>query len=358
VSIASDVGQTLWLGFEGQEAPDWLLAEIAVGAVGAVILFRRNLVVDEAGETDLGALIALNRSLHDAAPKDAPLLIAVDQEGGVVARVREPATVWPPMISMAGRDPELAHRVGLAMGTELFALGFDIDFAPVLDVHTNEANPIIGNRAFDTDAQGVVELALAFADGLAEAGILGCGKHFPGHGDTDVDSHLALPRLPHDLERLRRVELVPFAAAARRHLPMLMTAHVVFEAVDAGVPATLSRRVLQEVLRDELGYQGVVVSDDLDMKAIADHYGVAEAAVGAIRAGCDALLLCRDREHQVQAREGLLAAAEGDAELRAQLARAANRVREMKRARAAKARPSVDVVGRARHRELAALLRG
>lgn len=352
MSIEADVGQILWLGFEGELAPSWLLDDIEAERVGSVILFRRNLRQVDGG-TDLVQLAELNASLHAAAPSGNPLLISVDQEGGRVARVRQPATIWPPMSAMNAHDSSLAESVGRAMGLELAALGFDIDFAPVLDVHTNPANPIIGDRAFSTRAARVAELAVAFARGLKGAGILGCGKHFPGHGDTDVDSHLALPTLAHDLERLREVELVPFAAAARARVPMLMTAHVVFEAVDAEVPATLSRKVLQDVLRSELGYRGVVVSDDLDMKAIADHYGVGDAAVRAVRAGCDALLLCRDRKHQEQAREAILEAASGDAEFRARLGAAAERVRGLKEERAAKQRPSLDVVGCAEHRRLA-----
>lgn len=357
MTIEHDVGQLLWLGFEGTTAPTWLLDGIAAGEVGAVILFKRNLEFD-GDDVRLSQVVELNQSLHQAAAAENPILIAVDQEGGRVARIRKPATVWPPMLGMDGQGPDLARRVGQAMGIELAAMGFDIDFAPILDVHTNPDNPVIGDRAFSTRAEGVAELALAFADGLAAAGLLGCGKHFPGHGDTDTDSHLALPKLSHDLERLRQVELVPFAAAAQRQLPMLMTAHVVFEALDPGLPATLSKKVLGELLRDELGYEGVVVSDDLDMKAIADHYGVGEAAVAAVEAGCDALLLCRDRDHQLEAESALLARAKADAGFAARVADAANRVRAMKATLGSPAEPALDVIGCAEHRELAASVAG
>src|SRR5690606_25279027 len=195
----------------------------------------------------------------------------------------------------------LARKLGAAMGRELHALGVDLDFAPVLDVHSNPANPIIGDRAFGTEPEAAALRALAFADGLVDAGVLPCGKHFPGHGDTASDSHVERPRLTHDLALLRRRELVPFARAAAAGLPMLMTAHVVFDALDPGVPATLSRRVLGELLRDELGFRGLVVSDDLDMKSIAGTMDVGEAAVAAIEAGCDALLLCEDEGHQAAA---------------------------------------------------------
>jgi beta-N-acetylhexosaminidase len=350
--LQADIGQLLWIGFEGTAVPADVAARIATGQAGAVILFARNIpkidTADTGGEpkVDVEGLIELNRALHDAAPADGPpLWIAVDQEGGRVQRVRAPATVWPPMLSFdvdprpsaAGREefPEeeiekLAERVGMALGRELALLGFDVDFAPVLDVHTNPQNPVIGDRAFGRDPARVAGRALAFARGLSRAGVIGCGKHFPGHGDTDTDSHLALPRLAHDMDRLRAVELLPFERAVAAGLPMIMTAHVVFAAMGDGLPATLSHRVITGLLRQEMGFGGVVVSDDLDMRAIADNFGVGEAAVAAIAAGCDALLLCKDEAHQHQAHEALTQAAENDSELRARVGEAAARIRAAK----------------------------
>ncbi len=373
-SLADDVGQVLWYGFHGTTASAPLLAAIGRGEVGAVVLFKRNLVIQvvDGGAAvpqevvDLDRLVALNHALHAAAPPASPLLIAVDQEGGAVQRVRAPGTQWPPMLTLDGHpaptDELLAREVGRALGRELAALGFDIDFAPVLDVHTNPANPIIGDRAFGTEPETVARRALALAAGLADAGVLACGKHFPGHGDTATDSHLELPRLDHAWDRLDAIELVPFRRAAEAGLPMIMTAHVIFAALDPDQPATLSARVIHEVLRQRLGYRGVIVSDDLDMRAIADHHGVGDAAVRALRAGCDALLLCRDEAHQAEARAALLHAGAGDADLRARLAEAAARVRAMKAAHAAAraTRPpdSVDVVGCPAHRELADRLAG
>jgi beta-N-acetylhexosaminidase len=254
----------------------------------------------------------------------------------------------------------MARAVGEALGLELAALGFDIDFAPVLDVHTNPQNPVIGDRAFATEPAAVARRALAFAEGLAAAGVLACGKHFPGHGDTLLDSHLALPRIDHPLARLQQIELQPFAAAAAAKLPMIMTAHVVFAALDASCPATMSSAIITGVLRQQLGYQGLVISDDLDMKAVADHYGVAEAAEAAIRAGCDVLLLCRDAGHQEEVERGLTLAAERDSELRRQIGQAAARVRAAKRRflERRRARPGLEVVGCAAHRQLAAQLAG
>lgn len=336
-SLLADVGRILWIGFEGPQADDELRERLRRGEAGGVVLFRRNLVYQPGpdGDTlDTGALIALNRELHEAGQACGdPLLISVDQEGGRVQRVKAPATVWPPMFALeaigGARAVEVAQAVGQAIGHELRALGFDIDFAPVLDVHTNPHNPIIGDRAFGTSAATAAERALAFARGLAHAGILACGKHFPGHGDTDTDSHLELPVLSHDMERLREVELAPFGHAANASLPMIMTAHVVFKAIDPDVPATLSRKALGGILRGELQYRGLIVSDDLDMKAISTGYGVGDAAVLAVDAGCDALLLCRDRDHQQAAFESLVRAGERDQRFRARLALAAAHVRSL-----------------------------
>ena len=244
-------------------------------------------------------------------------------------------------------DPDLERRLrtGEAGAVILFRRNLETTGAggELLDVHTNEANPIIGDRAFGREPEAAALRALAFADGLAAAGILACGKHFPGHGDTDQDSHLVLPRLRHDLARLRAIELLPFARAASAAIPMIMTAHVVFEAIDPGLPATLSRKVLGDILRGELGYRGLVLSDDLDMKAIADHVGVADAAVGAIEAGCDALLLCRDRANQQAAYEALVRAGE-KGPLRPRIAEAAAAVRRLKQAPPAP-RPGLAVLG-------------
>ena len=370
--MREDVGQLLWVGFPSTTVPGELRAKLDAGAYGATILFKRNLVFTKAAGAvpgdvvDLEALSALNAELHRRAPDGTPALVAVDQEGGVVQRVRAPATQWPPMMAHdglpEGDDARTAEQVGRAVGDELRALGFDIDFAPVLDVHTNPANPIIGDRAFGRDATTVARRALAFARGLDAAGILACGKHFPGHGDTDTDSHLELPRVDHPWPRLEAVELAPFRAAAIAKIPMLMTAHVVFPALDPTRPATLSEQVVTGLLRGKLGYQGVIVSDDLDMKAIAAHLGAGEAAIRAVRAGCDVLLLCNDLRNQVLAEEALAKECERDSVFRARVGESAERVRAMKRAhvanQAARPAPGRDVVGSFANRSLAERLAG
>jgi beta-N-acetylhexosaminidase len=263
---------------------------------------------------------------------DDPPLLCVDQEGGRVARLGPPVISLPPGRAFGDLDdPSLTRAAGRLLGVELAAIGFNVDFAPILDVDTNPANPVIGDRSYGREPARVVRHARAFAEGLEAAGVMACGKHFPGHGDTDLDSHLALPRLSHERRRLDEIELAPFRALAKQ-LPSVMTAHVVFDALEPDVPATLSRRVVTDLLRGELGFEGLVVSDDLEMKAVKDTVGVGEAAVRAIDAGCDAILVCSDLAAIEEAQSALAKASERSSEFRERLARAARRTLRMRRA--------------------------
>ena len=251
---------------------------------GGLILFARN--IDNPAQC-----AALTRELK-LLRKDSPLSLSVDQEGGRVARVRAPATEWPPMRTLGDiGDPDLVQRVGLALARELRAMNFDIDYAPVLDVDSNPDNPIIGDRSFSRDPAQVSLLGTALVQGLHAGGVAACGKHFPGHGDTDVDSHLALPYIGHELPRLREIEWPPFQAAIEAGLGAIMTAHVVIESLESTLPATLSKTVLDH-LRNELGFQGVIISDDLEMKAVAERYTAKEMAQLGLSAGVDHFLVC------------------------------------------------------------------
>jgi len=271
------------VGFHGKAMTDDLKGLLGRG-VGGVICFARN--VGSAAE-----VLELTRDIKNTA--DRPLLLSVDQEGGQVARLREGFTDLPPMRAVgATGSVALARDLGRLLGRELRAVGFDLNFAPVLDIDTNPDNPVIAARSFGRTPSLVAELGVALATGLQELGVAACGKHFPGHGDTSQDSHLELPTLPHTLERLERVELLPFAAAAKAGIASFMTAHVIFQAVDARHPATMSWGVLTGILRQKLGYDGMVVSDDIEMKAIADNYGVEEAVLSGLNAGVDHFLCC------------------------------------------------------------------
>jgi beta-N-acetylhexosaminidase len=204
----------------------------------------------------------------------------------------------------------LAERFARALASELKAVGITLDYAPVLDVHTNPKNPVIGDRALAETADQVGRLGAAIIRALQEEGVAACGKHFPGHGDTSTDSHLELPLVEHPPERLREVEFAPFRAAVGADVATIMTAHVFVPSLDEEVPATLSTRIVG-MLRDELRYEGVILSDDLEMKAIAGRYAVAEAAVRAIAAGCDGVLICSgDHDAQAAALEALVHAVE------------------------------------------------
>ncbi|MBM4362476.1 MAG: glycoside hydrolase family 3 protein, partial [Deltaproteobacteria bacterium] len=237
----------------------------------------------------------------------------------------------PPMRVLGTLDHAgLARRAGAVVGEELRALGYNVDFAPVLDVDSNPKNPVIGDRSFGRNPLRVGELGTAFGLGLQDRGVLACGKHFPGHGDTSVDSHLALPVVHRTRAELEAVDLVPFRRAVEA-LGSLMTAHVVFDGLDPGFPATLSRKILHELLRREMGYTGLVFSDDLEMRALADRMTVEEAAVGAIRAGCDVLLVCQTPALADRAYEALVREAERDSEFLARVSHSAHWSRSARR---------------------------
>ncbi|MBK7861436.1 MAG: beta-N-acetylhexosaminidase [Archangiaceae bacterium] len=334
------------VGFDGTAAPASMLQLIDDGVYGA-ILFKRNVETPQ-------QVASLVRALKTRAGR--PFVLAVDQEGGRVARLRGPGfTALPPMRELGRRDDAaLAKRAGRLLAYELRSLGFDWDFAPVLDVDTNPANPVIGDRSFGADAARVSKLGVALGQGLEEGGVAACGKHFPGHGDTATDSHLALPRLPHDLARLRQVELPPFAAFARAGLASLMTAHVVFEALEPSVPATMSKKVLVDLMRNELGFSGVLVSDDLEMKAIAQHYSIERAVIDGVNATVDLFLVCHDPNLQRQAIDALYAAVRDGRVSETRLDEASARLTALARRFARGPEDLVARLGSAEHQALAA----
>lgn len=297
-------GQLLVVGFDGSEsAPPALLSSLQAAERAGVVLFRRN--IDE-GLEGLHRVAQLNQSLIDASPDSYPPLIAIDEEGGRVARLSAPALRIPPLRTVAtnGGAP-LLEQVAQAVGAQLGALGFSMNFAPVVDVDTNPENPIIGDRALSHDAECVVELAETYNRGLTAGGVQHCLKHFPGHGDTLVDSHLGLPRVEHDQERLNEVELLPFQRLACSS-DSVMTAHVTYPALDDTQPATLSRRIVHGILREKFGFEGLIFSDDLEMKALAEQGTAGEVAVRAIEAGCDILLVCSEPHTQVEVFDALV----------------------------------------------------
>ena len=342
--LAASCGALIVGGFDGHQAPREFLARIRSGHLGGVILFSRNI-------EDPPQVAELCRELHAAAPADRPLWISVDQEGGRVQRLREPLALWPAMARLGAiNDETLTRRVGAAIGTDLRALGIDIDFAPVLDVVDNAENTVIADRAFGADAATVARHGVALARGLADAGVIACGKHFPGHGGPIGDSHLDLPCDLRSRTAFDAQDLIPFTAAIAAGVPLLMVAHVVYPDLDAtsgarpmdgtmgqglrqgstlseeGSPATFSEAICRGLLRERLGFEGVLVSDDLEMGAITRHGAVDEAALLALYAGIDLFLVCHRADRQEATREGFIRAVEGDAIVAAALARSLARL--------------------------------
>lgn len=290
MTTAEKIGQLVLAGLPGPTLDVDTAALFRERYLGGVILFARN-IVDAAQTRTLTNAIQAATALR---PAGWPALIGADQEGGRVLRTAAlpEAIRWPAAMALgATDDPALAERVSAALGAELRALGINVAFAPDADVNANPLNPVIGTRSFGESPARVADFVVATLRGLASAGIAGTAKHFPGHGDTALDSHLALPTIPHDLAYLRRVDLVPFAAAIAAGVSLIMTAHIRFPALEPdSVPATLSRRILTGLLREEMGYDGVIVSDAMTMQAIRDHYGIVAGCVQSIIAGADLVI--------------------------------------------------------------------
>jgi beta-N-acetylhexosaminidase len=301
-----DIGQFLIGSMPDRSLPVELRSLAREFDLGGVILFSRNIEAPE----QVAELAAESEALG----RTSPAWVSVDQEGGRVARLKEPFTKWPPMATLgrAGREGEpLAERFAKALAEELRAVGITLDYAPVLDIHTNPKNPVIGDRALAERADDVARLGRVIIKALQASGVAACGKHFPGHGDTSTDSHFELPLIEHAPDRLRAIEFEPFRAAVAEQVAFIMTAHVLVPSLDEERPSTLSPRVVQALLREELGFEGVILSDDLEMKAVSARYAVPESAVEAIRAGCDGILICSgDVDLQARTLEALVKAVE------------------------------------------------
>jgi beta-N-acetylhexosaminidase len=356
LALARDIGQLLIGSFSGTTLTPELRSLAREFDLGGTILFSRNVEAPEQ-VTELAAEAeALGRSM--------PAWVSVDQEGGRVARLKEPFTRWPPMAVLGrAKSDTLAERFGRALARELRAVGITLDYAPVLDIHTNPKNPVIGDRALAERADEVARLGCVIIRALQSEGVAACGKHFPGHGDTTADSHFELPLVEHPPDRLRAVEFEPFRAAIRERVAFIMTAHVLVPSIDEDAPATLSPAIVQEILRDELGYAGVILSDDLEMKAVSARTPVPAAAVQAIQAGCDAVLICSgDVDLQARTLEAVIRAVESGEIPQKRIDDAMIRLRRAKEQFLAVERPKVStrlrelrtVLGRDEHQAIAA----
>jgi beta-N-acetylhexosaminidase len=291
-------GQLIMIRLFGTELDAGTAAFIRANNIRGACLFRQNML-------DAAQLTRFNADLRDAMGPHA--LIALDQEGGAVVRA-----LWapPPPSAMAlgaAGDTALARDVGAAVARAVKSMGFNWNFAPVLDLNNNPRNPVIAERSFGADPERAAALAMAWMDGSESEGVACCVKHFPGHGDTHVDSHRDLPTVDKDLAELERFEFAPFRAAAP-HAPAVMTAHIVYPALDPDHPATMSRAILTGLLRGKMGYEGVIITDGMDMHAIAHRYGAGEAAVKALAAGADMVMAIGSRESQEATLEAIAAA--------------------------------------------------
>ena len=302
------VGQLMLLGFGGTRMDNTIGSFLDDMRPGGVALFSRN--VDNPEQ-----VMRLIRDVRAHDPNGVPMFVAVDQEGGNVVRLKQEATILPSAMALgAAGDPALARRAGAALGKDLRLLGFNMNLAPVLDVNSNPDNPVIGIRSFGEHPEAVADLGIAYIEGMQSEGVLAVAKHFPGHGDTDSDSHYHLPIIAHDKRRLDEVELFPFARAFAQGLDAIMTAHIALPTLgddgEKDLPATVNSRVLTGLLRDELGYDGLVITDGLEMQGIVQRFGSGEAAVRAVLAGADVVMVLWFPEKKREVRDALLAAVE------------------------------------------------
>ena len=308
LSLADAIGQCFMVGFYGTEPPPGLIELIARDRVGGVILFSRNC---RGGPAQVRALTARLQAVARTAGHPHPLLIAVDQENGLVRRLGPGATPFPGNMALgAAGDPDLTAAVARASGEELRALGFNLNLAPVADVNNNPANPVIGVRSFGEDPAAVGRHVAAAVHGYTAGGVIATLKHFPGHGDTATDSHLGLPLVPHDRARLEAVELPPFRAGLAEGAECVLTAHVALPQLTGGrvVPATLAPEIVRGLLREELGFDGVAITDCLEMDAVARGVGVPQGAVAAVLAGNDIVLISHRHDRQQAALAAVRAA--------------------------------------------------
>lgn len=331
-SLARKAGQLVVGGFNGKEITGEVRKLVQHYHIGGVILFNRSIESPAQLRVLTGSLQELAKSGNE---DWVPLLIAVDQEGGSNIHVKEGITLTPGNMAMgAAGDAEGVYRMARISGKELRALGINVNYAPDMDVNNNPMNPVIGIRSYGEDPHLVARLGAAAIRGYQESGIAATAKHFPGHGDTRTDSHLDLPVIPYSMERLEKLELIPFKAAIEAGVDLMMTAHIVFSELEPeGVPATLSNRVVTGLLREKLQYDGVITTDCLEMKAIHDNYGTAEGAVRAIEAGVDMVLVSHTFTEQVKAIEAIIQAVRTGRISEERINRSLGRILNMKKRR-------------------------
>lgn len=329
MTVEQKVGQILMIGYPTMDIPIEMEAWIKQKHIGNVILFSRNIGTPEETYQHVRTL----QSWAYEAEQPYPLLIGTDQENGVVTRLQKGATRFPGAMALgATGNLEQATRIYAATGKELRAAGISVNFAPTVDVNNNAANPVIGVRSFGEAPEQVARFGEAAVKGMLGSGVIPVVKHFPGHGDTSTDSHEAIPVLVHDRKRLDAVELVPFARCIKAGVPMVMVGHISLPDVDAsGCPATYSKEIVTGILRESLGFEGVAITDCMEMDAIQSTIGVPEAAVRSLQAGIDLVLVSHTLELQQKTYERLLAAIRNGELSEERVNEAVNRVLQLKK---------------------------
>lgn len=302
MSIEEKIGQMLMFGFEDIQVNDETRKLIDDYHVGGVILFKKNI-------TGSQQLLDLNNQIKEinSGHNNIPIFISVDEEGGLISRMPSEIINLPDSKDIGdSHRSELAYQVGEAIGERVSSFGFNMTMAPVLDINSNPANPVIGKRAFGDNKEIVSEMGIEEMKGIQSQNIIPVVKHFPGHGDTDVDSHLGLPVVNHGLEKVRQMELVPFQNAVNQQADMTMVAHLLLPEIDSKYPSSLSKNVITNILREELKFNGVVITDDMTMGAIIENYDIGEASIKAVQAGNDIVLVAHGYENKVKVVNSLI----------------------------------------------------
>lgn len=305
MSLRELIGQHMLIGISGATLTAAEKFFIIENNISGVVLFGRNCIEPK----QIRDLCAEIQSLRHKMKDKAALFIGIDMEGGRVHRLKPPFTQWPALKLIGDLDaPTVAFHFAQRMGTELMSVGINLDFAPCVDVFSNPENTVIGDRAVSSDPYQVEKMCSALVRGYIKSGILSCAKHFPGHGNTVIDSHEELPVETATMERLNSFELVPFKKTLRSRVDMVMTSHILFKNIDAKWPVTLSDHFLKKIIRDEMKYRGLIITDDLGMKALANHFDVGQIPVRTLQAGADLLLYCNEPETPPLAIEAMLTA--------------------------------------------------
>lgn len=357
----NQIGQLMMIGLSGPSLTDEEKKFIVKNNISGVTLFARNCISPE----QIYDLCKELQSLRHQMPDKAPLFIGIDQEGGRVLRLKAPFTQWPALKKVGDLDsPTVSFTFAYMMGLEMKAVGINLDYAPCVDTYTNPKNTVIGDRAISNDPEIVAKHASALIRGYMKAEVIPCAKHFPGHGNTLIDSHLELPVEEADLKRLQDVELIPFKKSFRSRIEMVMTSHIMFKNIDPKHPVTLSELFLKKILREECRYKGIIVTDDLGMKAMTKYFPAEEIPLRAIQAGCDLLLYCNEPETPPVALEAIRKAVQ-DGKLKAsEIIGIQTRILEMKKNNIPNPEPlekpaAMKLVGNAEHFKLAqAILAG